>query len=312
MKSLLSTRLFFTYLLVVVMLVLASYALVFLPNDNQSPTTVFSNHFLRSRKTASELPELASTVTFPVLSAQGALAVDLDSAVVLYEKNADQRLLPASTTKIMTALVAFENYNLEQIVTVGRVNVIGQKMHLVMGEKISVRDLLYGLLVFSANDAAEVLAAQMPGGREAFIEAMNKKAVELHLEHSHFVNPTGLDAIDHYSSARDLVRVAEFAMRNQLFSDIVATKQMTVKSQDGKIVHPLKNINELLGKVDGVVGVKTGWTEGARENLVTLVNRDNKRILIALLGSQDRFGETKELIEWLYTNTHWKSLSFQK
>lgn len=258
----------------------------------------------------SPLPVLAESATFPVLSAQGVIATDRDSGVFLYEKNPDQELLPASTTKIMTALVALDYYPKDLVLEIPEIRVEGQKMGLVRGEKITVENLLYGLLVYSANDAAEALAAGYPGGREFFIEAMNRKAKELHLTKTEFVNPSGLDASGHHSTARDMTLLAEVAMRDPFFSEIVSTKEIIIRSEDGKIVHRLKNINELLGEVEGVRGVKTGWTENARENLVTYVERGDKRILIGLLGSQDRFGETKELIDWIFENYDWTNVNY--
>jgi D-alanyl-D-alanine carboxypeptidase len=198
----------------------------------------------------------------------------------------------------------------ETVIKVGNVSVEGQKMRLVPGEEIKVSDLLYGLLVYSANDAAEVLAQNYMGGREAFIDAMNIKAKELNLNHSHFTNPAGLDDDTLTSTAKDLTRVATIAMQNPYFSEIVRTKEKVVKSVDGKIVHRLTNVNELLGKVDGVMGVKTGWTENARENLVTYVDRNNHKIMIAILGSQDRFGETKELINWIFKSYEWQEVKY--
>jgi D-alanyl-D-alanine carboxypeptidase (penicillin-binding protein 5/6) len=254
------------------------------------------------------LPVLNQSVSFPVLSAQAALVVDLDSGISLYEKDPDKPLLPASTTKIMTALVAMENYSEDQVLGVSDEKIEGQKMGLKKGEQITVRDLLYGLLVYSANDAAEVLAKSFNGGREAFIAAMNEKAKELSLDNTKFTNPSGLDGDGHVSTARDLIRISEVAMKNPEFAKIVGTKTLVVRSIDGKISHYLTNINELLGKIPGVLGVKTGWTENARENLVTYVNRDNHRIMIAVLGSQDRFGETRELIDWIYTNYSWQEV----
>ncbi len=254
------------------------------------------------------LPVLNQSVSFPVLSAQAALVVDLDSGISLYEKDPDKTLLPASTTKIMTALVAMDNYSEDQVLGVADEKIEGQKMGLKKGEQITVRDLLYGLLVYSANDAAEVLAKSFNGGRDAFIAAMNEKAEELSLTNTKFTNPSGLDGENHVSTARDLIRISEVAMKNPEFAKIVGTKTMVVRSIDGKISHYLTNINELLGKIPGVLGVKTGWTENARENLVTYVNRDNHKIMIAVLGSQDRFGETKELIDWVYTNYSWQEV----
>lgn len=259
----------------------------------------------------SKLPVLSNSSSFPILSAQGVIAVDIDSGVSLYEKDADARLLPASTTKIMTALVAMDYFKPDQIIKIGMLNTQadGQRMGLVVGEELTAQDLFDGLLIYSANDAAEALASAYPGGRDAFIVVMNQKASELSLQNTHFVNPTGLDEEGHFSTARDMIKLAEVAMRNPSFAEIVGTKEKIVKSEDGKMVYDLKNINQLLGEVDGVVGVKTGWTEAARENLVTDVKRGDRNVVIALLGSQDRFGETKEIIDWVFSNYTWKEVS---
>lgn len=262
----------------------------------------------KEQKTFSPLPVLGLSSVFPILSAQGVMAVDLSSGVSLYEKNPDNTLLPASTTKIVTALVALDNFSLDQIVTVGKMNIDGQKMGLFYGEQIKVQDLLYGLLVYSANDAAETLAQAFPGGRDAFITAMNVKAAELNMNKSVFQNPVGYDGQSQISTARDLVRVSEAAMRNPEFAKIVGTKNITVTDITGKHKYNLRNINELLGVVPGVMGVKTGWTENARENLVTYIERDGHKIMIAILGSQDRFGETKELIDWIFTSYKWEEV----
>ena len=255
------------------------------------------------------IPVLVNKSGSPEITASAALVVDLPSGVTLYEKNPDEVLLPASTTKIVTALVAMDYYHPNEVLAVGNeIAVDGQKMNLKVGEKISVSAILYGLLVYSANDAAEVLAENYPGGRASFVTAMNLKAKELYLENSSFYNPSGLDGVGHVTSARDLVRVSSVAMQNPLFREIVGTKETTVKSVDGKISHRLFNINELLGQVDGVLGVKTGWTENAQENLVTYVEREDKKVMIAILGSQDRFGETKQLIDWIWESFEWKGL----
>jgi len=266
-------------------------------------------------------PVLSADSNFPVISAQGAVAVDLDSGVPLYEKNPDSPLLPASTTKIVTALVALDTYHLDQVLTVPKGSVVdGQKMGLYVGEKMRVEDLLYGLLVYSANDAAMVLAGNYPvssesgtSGYDEFIIAMNLKAKELSMTNSYFENPVGLDGVNQTTTARDLVRVSEVAMRNPVFAEIVGTKSITVSDITGKSKYNLKNINKLLGELPGVSGIKTGWTENARENLVTYIERDGQdgvshRIMIAILGSQDRFGETEELIDWIFTNYEWQEV----
>lgn len=258
------------------------------------------------QKSFPPLPVLSGNATYPVFSAQGVLAVDLGSGISLYEKNSDNPLLPASTTKIITAMVALDIYKLDQVLTVGKgVAVDGQKMGLTQGEQMKFEDLLYGLLVFSANDAAETLAQNYPGGYGAFISAMNQKAKDLGMNNSKFVNPVGLDQDGQITTSKDLVRAAEVAMRNSEFAKIVGTKSVVVSDTTGKSTYNLKNLNELLGSVPGVLGVKTGWTENARENLVTYIERNNHKVMIAILGSQDRFGETKELIDWIFANYQW-------
>ena len=263
----------------------------------------------KEQKTFSPLPVLSVSTVFPVLSAQGVMAVDLSSGISLYEKNPDNALLPASTTKIVTALVALDSFSLDQIITVGKIKIDGQKMGLTYGEQIKVEGLLYGLLVYSANDAAETLAQAYPGGRDAFIMAMNAKAEKLNMNKSKFQNPVGYDGESQISTARDLVRVSEAAMRNPEFAKIVGTKNIIVTDVTGKKKYNLRNINELLGVVPGVMGVKTGWTENARENLVTYMERDDHKMIIAILGSQDRFGETSELIDWIFTSYKWEEVS---
>jgi D-alanyl-D-alanine carboxypeptidase len=258
------------------------------------------------------LPVISEGTTFPLVSAQAALAIDLNSRTTLYEKNSKDKFLPASTTKIITALTAMDYYPPDLVLTVGKVKVEGQKMGLVEGEKITVLDLLYGLLIFSANDSAEVLAANFPGGRDLFVVAMNLKAKEYGLGDSYFTNPSGLDGNTQVTTAVDLAKISEAAMGDPTFAKIVGTKGLTVRSVDQAFSHKLTNINRLIGEVEGVLGVKTGWTEEARENLVTYLERDGKKIMIVVLGSQDRFGETKELINWIFANYEWKEVALSR
>jgi D-alanyl-D-alanine carboxypeptidase (penicillin-binding protein 5/6) len=264
------------------------------------------------------VPVLKGNPAKPEISAVSIFAVDMDSGVYLYEKNPDEQLFPASTTKMVTALTALDYYDLGNIIEVKGIRVDGQKMGLKEGEKISVHDLIFGLLIYSANDAAEALASgycfpDLPKtpencGREAFIKAMNLKAKELNLDNSNFVNPSGLDSIGHLTTARDLSRIAVAGMKNAFFRSVVSTKEEVVMSQDGKIKHKLVNLNELLGQVDGVLGIKTGWTENAKENLVTYVDRDGKRVVIVLMGSNDRFEDTKKVIDYIFDNYEWKNV----
>lgn len=299
------------YLSVLTLLLAASTTLLVTKKDASrvlSDSKVTTNNTVNENYSA--LPILYQSISPPNLSAESVIAVDVDSGVTLFERNPDSLVLPASTTKIITALVALDYYSEEDVLTVSNVNVEGRKMNLVREEKMKFIDLLYGLLVFSANDAAEVIAANYPGGRDMFIAAMNLKAQELGLEKSKFSNPSGLEGSGHLTTARDLIRAAQVAMKNEIFAEAVSTKSKQVKSVDGRFTHNLRSTNELLGAMDGVVGIKTGWTENAKENLVTFVRRDNKNVVVAVLSSQDRFGETTELIDWIFGNYKWEEVSY--
>ncbi|HUS59971.1 MAG TPA: hypothetical protein VMX76_01145 [Nevskiaceae bacterium] len=262
-------------------------------------------------------PVNLASVQAPKTSARSVLVVDLDSAVVLHAENENAWVLPASTVKIMTALVSFDNYALDEILVVGKVSHLGQDMELLEGEEILVESLLYGLLVSSANDAALVLTQNYPGGEKAFIEKMNLKAQELYLNHTYFANPTGLDSDPNgnlladysYTTSLDLARLADWALKNPVFAKMVATPEIIVTDISGKIKHRLFNINILLASQPEIKGIKTGWTEEAGECLVSLVERNGKKIIIVVLGSQDRFGETIKLIDWIFANHRWINLA---
>jgi D-alanyl-D-alanine carboxypeptidase len=254
-------------------------------------------------------PLKRTEVSAPALTASGSAVIDIRSGVFLYEKNADQRLLPASTSKIMTALVAIESYPLDELVTIHTTETQKNLMGLVQGEKISVQNLLYGLLVYSANDAALALAAHYPYGQEAFIARMNARAGELHLQNTHFVNPIGFDDPNQYTSAKDLARLSLFALKNKELEKIVGTQQITVSDSTYTYFHPLRNVNQLLGKIPGVSGIKTGFTEGAGECLVSTAQRGDQKILIVVLKSSDRFGETEQLIDWTFANHEWRTFT---
>lgn len=307
MKRLLTKKNNFLFFLMLSFVFITSSALALSPMGS----TVYQKiSVVMSKKEFPPNPVISQNATFPIISAQGVLAVDLESGVTLFEKDADKALLPASTTKIVTALVAMNAFDKDDVIEVGNISIEGQKMRLIGGEKITVSDLLYGLLVFSANDAAEALTQNYPGGRDGFILAMNDFAGSLHLDNTNFTNPSGLDGNGDniVSTARDLTRIATYAMKNPEFAKIVGTKEITVRSVDERFVHKLVSVNELLGEVPGVLGVKTGWTESARENLVTYIERDGHKVMLAVLGSQDRFGETKELITWIFANYSWQEV----
>lgn len=245
----------------------------------------------------------------PVLTSRAALVMDLPSGITLYQKNPKARVLPASTTKIMTAMVVLENFSLEQVVQVEKLDEFDwQKMGLVEGEKITVENLLYGLLVQSGNDAAEVLAKAFPGGRESFIQKMNEALENLDLKDTHFTNPTGVEEENHYTTAFDLIQITREALKKPTFAKMVATKRISVSDIEGINWHHLENINYLLDDLLGMKGVKTGWTENAGECLVAYFEIDKRRLITVVLGSGDRFGETKKLVNWVFENFSWEKI----
>lgn len=242
----------------------------------------------------------------PEISATGVVVYDIYSGVFLYKRNEEELLAPASTTKILTALVALDHYDLDDVVTIKNIVNDGQMMGLVPGERITVENLLFGALIHSGNDAAYALADHFPGGVPKFVEAMNEKAKQLHLTKSTFTNPVGYDDPNHKMTPIDLARLGSIALENRIIAKMVAIPQITVSDVTHTYFHPLKNVNELLGKIPGVGGIKTGWTEEAGENLITLVERNNHRLIIVVLKSGDRFGETSKIIDWIFNNYQWE------
>lgn len=251
------------------------------------------------------------TAIYPQMevSARGIVILDPDSGATLYQRNADESLSPASTTKILTALVALDAYTLDDVVTVQTTANNGQVMGLVPGEQITVENLLYGALIHSGNDAAWALAEHYTGGVDAFVIAMNVKAQSLHLTSSHFTNPVGYDNPDHKMTATDLARLSAFALTNHTIAKIVAIPQITISDVTHTRFHALSNVNQLLGKIPGVGGIKTGWTEEAGENLVTLVTRNGHSVIIVVLKSADRFKDTSYLIDWVFSNFDWQTFT---
>lgn len=259
--------------------------------------------------TPAPFPENRTGMPAPELSATGVMVIDIPSGTTLYDKNPDLRLYPASTTKIMTALVALDEYKLEEVVKVNTVVTEGQVMRLVKDETITVENLLYGILVHSANDAAFALAEHHPEGYDVFINKMNQKAADLHLNNTHFDNPIGFDSEQHYTTTSDLARLALVALQNPTITKIAGVTQITVADTEYLHFHPLKNINELVGKIPGVSGLKTGFTEAAGQSLVTTAQRNGHHVLTVVLKSEDRFGETALLLEWIFANFSWKDMS---
>lgn len=270
--------------------------------------------FLKSPKKIN-IEQTAQLSSYPVkvenhqppqeLTARAATVIDNKTGITIYQKNPTLKHLPASTTKLMTAIVALERCLPQTVVNVGYVQPEGTKMGLATGDQITVENLIYGLLMPSGNDAAYVLAYSCADSYKSFITAMNKKAKELGMVNSHFANPAGYDDKFQYSTARDLTKLSRAAIANPLIAKVVKTRSVVVNDVTGTKTYFLENVNKLLGVVPGLEGVKTGQTEGSLENLVTYTNRDGKGVITVVLGSHDRFGESQYLIEWAYKNHTW-------
>lgn len=240
----------------------------------------------------------------PAVSAQSFIALDKASQVPLFSKNKDFLFSMASTTKIMTALVALDHYKLDDVLTVRRDGVEGAKVGMRMGQQFRFQDVLYGMLLPSGNDAAYAIADNYPGGADVFVLKMNEKARSYNLFKTHFVDPAGLEDAD-YTTASDLARLASIAMDNPIFKEVVGTKRTTIQSLAGT-TYPIENLNRLLG-FDHVEGVKTGFTETAGQVLVTSRTVDNHTIITVVMKSEDRFSDTQQLLSLLSGNVSYTS-----
>lgn len=233
------------------------------------------------------------------------LIFDRNSKRILYEKNGLKQVPMASTTKIMTAIVVLENSELNDVVTISKkaAGTGGSRLGLRTNDKITVHDLLYGLMLKSGNDAAVALAEHVGGGIEEFADMMNKKAKELGLINSHFITPHGLDKEKHYTTAYELACMADYALKIPKFKEIVSSKNynITINARSNLI----GNTNELLGNLNGVYGVKTGFTNEAGRCLVTACKREDLDIITVVLGADTkkyRTSDSIKLIEYAYKN----------
>lgn len=246
---------------------------------------------------------LISAVLFTVLrlgasaidvSATSAVLIDADTGEVLYEKNAHTSAQIASTTKIMTALVVLENCSPDEVVTVTAesVGVEGSSMYLKAGEQLTVRELLYGMMLTSGNDAAVALACHTAGSEEGFVKLMNDKAQELGLKNACFKNPHGLTAEGHGCTAYELALITKAAVKSKLFCDIVSTKHLSVAGRF------LTNHNKMLELYDGASGVKTGYTRAAGRTLVTFAERDGMRLIAVTLNAPDDWDDHCNMLDY--------------
>ncbi|OQB06118.1 MAG: D-alanyl-D-alanine carboxypeptidase DacB precursor [bacterium ADurb.Bin212] len=265
-----------------------------------------------------EIISLPSVKVFsqrPSISAKNYLLGDLESGKILLSEAASDSVAIASTTKIMTAVVALDKYNVDDVVTVSEAATtqIGSSVFLRVGEQITVKELLHCLLIKSGNDSAYALAEHLSGeGVNGFVELMNKKALELDLKSTRFLDPAGLND-EGKSSAEDLFKLTRHALKNQAFSDIVSLDKYTAKNTTGTISHPLENSNRLVGEFDyiGAIGVKTGYTPVAGHCLVSAVEREGHTLIGVVLNTYSDTAtasalESRKLMDWGWQNIEWR------
>lgn len=235
----------------------------------------------------------------PEVSAQSAVLIEAQTGTVLYEKNARQQRAMASTTKIMTAILTIEAGDLDREFTVDSyaIMVEGTSMGLREGDRVSRRDLLYGILLPSGNDAANAAAVSVGGSIGGFVELMNKKAQELSLTDTHFATPSGLDAQGHYTTALDLARLTAYAMRNETFRGIVCCQSAQVEFGNPPYERTLYNSNKMLRLYEGAIGVKTGFTDNARRCLVSAAERNGVTLIAVTLNAPDDWNDHTKMLD---------------
>jgi D-alanyl-D-alanine carboxypeptidase len=251
----------------------------------------------------SSFTEIASVAPYPILhsvytpflTAQAAAVMDEESKVFLYVKNPQLRFSMASTTKLMTALIAVEEFSPDEPLFVYSEGVEGSVAGLRKGEQYTLESLLYALLLPSANDAAYTLADNYPGGRAAFVARMNTKASEFHLRDTHYDDPAGLMDDGNFTTVVDLAHLSAIAITNETIARITGTKEKIVTDVTGTHVLALENLNKLLGE-KGVIGIKTGFTQGAGGVLSTAKRENGHTIILIVMRSLDRFADTEQLI----------------
>jgi D-alanyl-D-alanine carboxypeptidase (penicillin-binding protein 5/6) len=247
----------------------------------------------------------ASLVAGPVRPAEdpypwiaAAYVVKRDGAL-LWAGSADRRVAPASLAKLMTALLALEHGKLDETVTVGKgvLKETGTRMGLKPGEKLRAGDLLAATIVRSANDACRSLAEHVGSSVDQFVKAMNARAAALNLKNTHFMDPCGHDRPGQYASAADLARLAEEVMRHGEYMRLARLEKISFKTLDGERSFALRNTNALLGRYEGAIGLKTGYTDGAGNCLVALAERDGVRVLAVLLNAPNRWWNAVGLLD---------------
>lgn len=239
-------------------------------------------------------PEPHQEVSALTLDAQATLVRDKNSGIVLYEKKSSQRLPIASLTKLLTAIVAYQNLDMEQLVEMGK-----------SVKQFRAEDLLRAMLIASSNEAALALAAAASGSEQEFVRMMNQEAKRLGMHNTSFSNPVGFDDPAHYSTASDLALLAEEFMRYPKLMAIAATRSDEIYSADGKVKYQLTTTNKLMLDHEEIVGLKTGYTAEAKGNLIILVDQDEVEYYLIVLGSNQREGDARAILDWIKENFSW-------
>lgn len=244
-------------------------------------------------------------VSKPETTAQNYILVDVVTNKILTSKNPEDKIYPASTTKLITALTALNIYPLDEVVTIDEEYSEGQNMGLKLGEKITVRSLVSALLVYSANDAAYTLAKHHPQGIDGFVKQMNLLVKKYNLKNTNFINVDGLQNENHYSTVYDLSQIGRIAVQNNILKNTVKNTEITVSNIDGSIQHYLTSTDELLKTTPEIEGLKTGWTPEAKGCFVGLINLNGHYLISVVAQSDDRFQDTKNILDWAKQNVFW-------
>ncbi len=258
---------------------------------------------------AKTYPLLVKLIPFPQITSKSVLVMDKNKNRVLYEKNSHETMVPASTVKLMTALVVLDLYDLNEELVVSKecTEVEGTKAWFPEKSRFKVKDLFNAMLVGSSGDAACVLATSRVTEKE-FVDLMNRKAREIGMNSTVFSNPIGLDNISggHYSTASDLYKLAVYSLSKSLIEESVKTKLFVLSSLDGTFITSIYNTNRLLWDIPQTVGVKTGTTESAGEVLIYEYRDEKKDLIIIVMASTDRFGDTKMILDWVFDSYSWE------
>ncbi len=264
---------------------------------------------IRKSKLDSEFTSKTQEEILAEVSASSVYVIDIPSASILIEKNSYEPHYPASTVKLMTAITALKTYRESDSIIIEPGDIRGSnKNGFFVGEELQVRDLLKAMLISSDNDVADLLARHHPEGMTGFVQAMNDNARKLHLSSSFFANPSGIDQLAQQVTARDISVLAREIIKNPLLKNMVGIKETTISDASGEYSHNLFSTNEFLAQEFGIVGVKTGTTPLAGEVLVTEVDKAGRQVLLVVMGSDDRYSDTKLLIDWVFGEYTWKTL----